>query len=148
MNIEVENKDIITYKKRRYRSIKTVAIFCLVLLLLIWRSDNFLYGLLVIIAIFVINYYRSIKSDTYLLTKLNIEGDRVSIHYFKRDEKIELEDNISHFTIKKEHEILSKTPTPFLSVSHNNSLILKQYQASLWSSMLMDEVVAYFNTRK
>ena len=143
MEVTVEEKDIISYKKRRKMTITTIAIFCIVMLLLAARN-NFAIAMLLVGLVFMLSYYRSIKSDTYLLTNLKIHNDQISIRYFKKDEQFELHGHIHEFTIRKQHEILSKTPTPFLSIYHNNILIVKQYTTTVWSSDKMEDVAEYF----
>lgn len=148
MIVEIDNKDILTYKKRRYKSVRLIALFCIALLFLSRKESNLLYGLIPVGFLFIVQYYKSSKHDKYLVTKIIIEDDRMQINYFLKSDELFIDGPLDEFSFVKKYEHLNRTPTPYLAIYQNTTLMIKQYQESIWSEKKMDEVVALLNLKK
>lgn len=148
MIVEIDNKDILTYKKRRYKSVRLIALFCIVLLFLSRNESNLLYGLIPVGFLFIVQYYKSSKHDKYLVTKIKVEDDRMQINYCSKNDELFIEGTVDEFSFVKKYAPLNRTPTPYLAIYHNATLLIEQYQKSIWSEKKMDEVVTLLNFKK
>jgi hypothetical protein len=143
--IDFQFKPDTTYDKRSKSSLIIVISISLLMGLIATWSSNIMFGLLIALFFFSIQYYKSDRWDKTFINNLSFDQENIKIEYQLRNDLKTLQGHTADFKFKKQLAF-NKTKTSYLAVYQNDQLKLKQFEIGDWTENKMDDIIKLFGT--
>lgn len=138
IDIEIPEKN--SYKIRRNKAFKTVAMWAFFLFLLALLLTDYYYALAVSIFFFIVQIISANNQNRFLITSLKILNDAVIIAYTDKENEHLFTGKLDKITFRKRF-LIKRHRAVCLKISNEGELLLTQHEIAGWNEEKFDEIV-------